>query len=135
VPSISMFDSVTFGLPTGRSKTVPMTVSGPLTFDDPKAYALPIAISFAVFQSPEGEHRFSKAKRAGGIATVEKLDGTWEGVAQIKHGLFHDGEARLIAVAVMPRRKTFAYETLTWCMNFTLTKTGFPDPSAPPSGR
>lgn len=133
MPSISMFDTVTFGSPTARGAT--MTVGGPLKFDDPKAYELPIAISFAVFQSPRGQHAISKAKRVRGIALVDEFNERWQGTVQIKRGTFHDGEARLIAVAVMPRKKMFAYETLTWCENFTLKGTGVEEPPAQTSAQ
>ena len=135
MPSISMFDKVEFGSDPVQRGKLNMTVGGPLTFDDAKAYEKPVAISFAVFQSPEGQHAISKAKRVRGIAVVEQLDGRWEGTVKVKDGLFHDGEARLIAVAVMARKKMFAYETLTWCENFTLKGTGHADPSAQSSGR
>jgi hypothetical protein len=51
---------------------------------------------------------------------IEERADTWEGSLEVKAGTFKSGEARAIAVAVVPINGLFAYETLTWCDHIEL---------------
>lgn len=128
--SISMFDTVKFVETDAahRAGMIEIQVGGPLLLDKASKYKGPIAISFAIFQSAEGQHAFDKTKRARGVAIVDPITKKWKGDLLVKPDYFVNGEARVIAVAVIPKDDQFAYETLTWCESFTLdvrkSKTG-----------
>jgi hypothetical protein len=100
-------------------------VGGPLTLD-PAEHELPIVIHVSVVQSPEGEHEHEHdaAQFARGVVVIKDLVAgalpkRWDLKLTVP-AEFKDGEARGIAVAVVPNKKLFAYETLTWCEHVTL---------------
>lgn len=120
---------------TGREADVKeIHVGGPLTLD-PEDHELPITIQVMVVQTPESkpgeedEERFEhdRAKIARGVVVIKKGDlvvgektNRWDVTLTVPADDFKDGEARGIAVAVVPNPKRFAYETLTWCEHIKL---------------
>ncbi len=119
---------------TSRATDDEITVGGPLTLD-PEQHELPITIQVMVAQTPEAkpgepdEERFQpkNAKIARGVVVIDKgdivvgaPDTEWTKKLKAPTGDFRNGEARGIAVAVVPNPTEFAYETLTWCSHITL---------------
>jgi hypothetical protein len=124
--------------PTSAASTREITVGGPLNLD-PEEHRLPAVIHVMVVQIPtetqgpadpetpkppeDHEHDHEKAKIESGVLEIKEApeDGKWKLTLTVRAADFDPGEARGIAVAVVPNKKLFAYETLTWCENITLT--------------
>ena len=105
------------GRPLGQ-----ITVSGPLNLNL-KEQQFPIAIHVMVVQHREGEHGPNTAKVAKGVLVINEGAATDEWRLTLTEdvaGDLKDGDARGIAVAVVPAKGLFAYDTFTWCEHIKL---------------
>jgi hypothetical protein len=103
-------------------------VGGPLTDLDPQHYDLPLVIHYSIVQSREAErdeesaagHEPQDMVSRRGVVIVDALSDRWSAILETPPGFFAPRSARGIAVAVLPRKNEFAYETLTWCGHIRL---------------
>jgi hypothetical protein len=104
--------------------TLVIEVGGPLEIASPEDYEHPILVQFLVVQvtrlpatEPSGDPT-REENRVRGVG--KEVDGQerWSGTVELGElvaGPDENTETRGVAVAVLERKKQFAFDTITWC--------------------
>jgi hypothetical protein len=104
-------------LPGAQGLQPTIRALGPLTDVDAGKYIPPFVIHVMIIQSPDGDLRPEKARRAIGHTTATEVGG-WDTTLQpvsVDTNFEAHRPARGIGVAVLARTEGFASEVLTWC--------------------